>query len=126
MFQPRRTEFDPRVSAIADHLRGIEKELASMGKRAGSRAAAGASAAGDQIADVIGPILNEIAERFRRGQRVALDEAASFGNDAVKFGTKVGGDALERIASQAKQRPLLTLAVAIGVGVLIGAAVRRS
>jgi len=35
------------------------------------------------------------------------------------------GDALDRIAGQAKQRPLLTLAVAIGVGILIGAAGRR-
>ena len=39
---------------------------------------------------------------------------------------KVGGDALNRIAIQTKQRPLVTLAVAIGVGILIGTVARRS
>jgi hypothetical protein len=130
MFQHRATEFDPRfdprIAAIADHLRAIEGELGRMGKSAGRRASAGAAAAGDQIADAIGPILNDIGHRFRRGQRLAVDEAASLGNEAVRIGARVGSDALERIAGQARQRPLLTLAVAIGVGILIGAAGRRN
>jgi hypothetical protein len=125
MFQPRQTEFDPRVTAIVKHLRAIEGELGSLGKSAGRRASASASTAGNQIADVIGPILSEITDRFRRGQRIAVDEAASFGSEAVKIGARAGSDALGRIANQAKQRPLLTLAVAIGVGILIGTAGRR-
>ena len=92
----------------------------------GTFACAGASAAGSQIADAIGPILNEIVDRFGRGQRVAVDEALSFGNEAINVGARVGNDALERIATQAKNRPMATLAVAIGVGLLIGFAVRRS
>ena len=75
-----------------------------------------------QIADAIGPILNEVVARFG----LAPDEAGSFGNEAVKIGTKVGSDALDRIATQAKNRPLVTLAVAIGVGILIGMTSRRS
>jgi hypothetical protein len=126
MFQHRSTEFDPRIGAIVDHLRAIEKELGALGKTAGRQASATAAAAGDQIADAIGPILNDIGARFRRGQRLAVDEAASIGNQAVSLGAKVGSDALGRIASQAKQRPVFMLAVAIGVGFLIGAAVRRN
>jgi hypothetical protein len=126
MFQARSSEFDPRVAAIVNHLRAVERELARFGKSAGRSATASASTAGDQIAEVIGPLLNEIGNRFRRGQRVAVDEAASFGNEAIKFGTQVGNDALGRIANQAKQRPLFTLAVAIGVGILIGAVGRRN
>lgn len=126
MFQPRTKDFDPRVSAIVDHLRAIEKELSDFGRSAGRRASANASAAGSQIAEVIGPILSDIGGRFRRGQRVAVDEATSLGNDAVKFGTRVGGDALDRLTTQARLHPLLTVAVAIGIGVLIGAASRRS
>jgi hypothetical protein len=125
MFHRRSTEFDPRVSDIVGHLRAIERDLSVMGRKAGRRTADRASAAGDQIADVLGPILNDIGSRFRRGQRVAIDEAADFGNEAIKLGTKVGNDALERIADQAKRRPLVTLAVAIGIGVLIGFAGRR-
>lgn len=126
MFQPRSSAFDPRITAIVRHLRAIEGELGAMGKGAGRRASAGVASAGNQIADAIGPILNEIVERFGRGQRVAIDEAASLGNEAIKIGARAGNDALERIAAQAKQRPFLTLAVAIGVGVLIGTAARRN
>jgi hypothetical protein len=125
MFHHRSTEFDPRISAIAGHLRAIEKELGRMGKSAGRRASASASVAGNQIADAIGPILSEIVDRFRRGQSLALEEAASFSNEAVKSGARVGKDALQRIATETKHRPLVILAVAIGVGVLIGIAGRR-
>jgi hypothetical protein len=125
MFQHRSTEFDPRISSIAGHLRAIEKELGGIGRSAGRRASASASTAGNQIADAIGPILNEIADRFGRGQRVAVDEAMSFGNEAIKVGAKIGNDALERISTQAKHRPMATLAVAIGVGLLIGFAARQ-
>jgi ElaB/YqjD/DUF883 family membrane-anchored ribosome-binding protein len=125
MFQPRLKDFDPRVGAIVDHLRAIEKELRAFGKSSGKRASAEAAVAGDRIAETIGPILNDIVERFRQGQQVALDQA-SYGNQAVKIGGKVGADAVERVADQAKQRPLVTLAIALGVGILIGAAVSRS
>jgi hypothetical protein len=126
MFQHRAADFDPRINAIVDHLGAIEKELGKLGKRAGRRASVSAAAAGDQIADTIGPILNDIADRFRRSPRLVADEAVNFGNEAVRIGSRVGNDALDRISSQARQRPLLTLAVAIGVGILIGAASRRT
>jgi hypothetical protein len=126
MFQPRLKDFDPRLGAIVDHLRAIEKELRSFGKSSGRRASVEAGAAGDRIAETIGPILNDIAQRFRLGQQAALDQASTFGNQAVKIGAKAGGDAVDHIAGQTKQRPLLMLAVAIGVGVLIGAAARRT
>jgi ElaB/YqjD/DUF883 family membrane-anchored ribosome-binding protein len=114
MFRHRPTDFDTRVASIAGHLRAVEKELEGIGRSAGRRASARASSAGDQIIDVAGPILNELLQRFGRGQRVAVDQAASFGNDAI-----------ERVAVQAKDRPMATLAVAIGVGLLIGFAARR-
>lgn len=127
MFQPRSTDFlDPRVTTIVEHLRAIERELAAIGKTTGRRASAKASAAGDQIAEAIGPILNDIVDRLRRGQRSAADGAAALGDQAVKIGAQVGSDALARVTDQAKQRPLLTLGVAIGVGILIGAAARRT
>ena len=72
MFHHRSTEFDPSISAIASHLRAIEKEVGGIAKSASRRASAGASAAGSQIADAIGPVLNEMVDRFGRGQRVAV------------------------------------------------------
>jgi hypothetical protein len=126
MFHRRASEFEPRVSAIVDHLRAIEDELGTIGKNASRRASAHASAAGGQIAEALAPLLSELGSRFRRGQRVAVDEAATFGNEALRLGSRAGSDALARIAYQAKHRPLFTLAVAIGVGVLIGFAGRRN
>jgi hypothetical protein len=125
MFAHRAAEFDPRLSAIVGHLSAIEKELGALGKSAGRRASSGFANAGEQISEAIGPILSDLAGRFRRGQRVAVDEAASFGNEAVRFGARSGTDALDRIAGQARQRPLFTLAVAVGIGILIGAVSRR-
>ena len=126
MFQPRLKDFDPRVGAIVDHLRAIEKELRAVGKSSSRRASAEAAAASDRIAETIGPILADIAERFRQGQQVALDQASTYGNQAVKIGSKVGADAADAITDHTKKRPLVMLAVAIGVGILIGAAARRS
>ena len=126
MFQHRASQFDPRVAAIAGHLRAIEKELGVLGKSAGRRASSGVSAAGNQILETVWPILNEIGDSLLRGQRVAVDEAASFGNEAARIGAQVGNDALERIAAQAKSRPLFTLAFAVGIGVLIGMTARRN
>ena len=113
------------AAAIAGHLRAIENELGRIGRNAGRQASARRSAVGDQIGDAVTPILNEIAERLRSGRRVATEEAARFGNEAVKFGGKIGNDALDRIAMEVEYRPLVALAVAIGVGILIGIAGRR-
>ena len=95
MFHHRSSRFDPRVSAIASHLRAIEKELGGIGQSAGRRASTGAYAAGNQIADAMGPILNDIVDRFSRGQRVAVDHAASLSDDAITAGAQFGNDALD-------------------------------
>lgn len=128
MFQPRASDFDTRLSSIVGHLRAIETELGRMGRGAGRQAsasAAAAAAAGNQIADAIGPILGDIAERFRRGRSAALDDAANYSDQAIKAGTRIGSDALAQLTRQAKSYPLLTVAVAVGIGVLIGFAGRR-
>jgi ElaB/YqjD/DUF883 family membrane-anchored ribosome-binding protein len=130
MFQHRSSAFDPGLSAIVDQLRAIErqieKQLDGIGRDASSRAAATASSAGSQFAEAITPILNDVLDRFRRGQRLAADEAVSIGNKAATIGAQVGTDAVQRIATQVRNQPLLTLAVAVGAGVLIGLAARRA
>jgi len=129
MFQHRSTAFDPRLSTIVDQLRAIErqieKQLDGIGKNAGSRAAATATSAGSQFAEAIAPILNDVLDRLRRGQRLAADEAVSIGTKTATIGAQVGTDAVQRIATQARNQPLLTLTVAVGIGVLIGLSARR-
>jgi ElaB/YqjD/DUF883 family membrane-anchored ribosome-binding protein len=122
MFHQRSSAFAPSISAIEGRLRALENELDRVGRKAGRRASANVSAAGDHIGDAIASAVTEIVDRFRSGRRLAGDEAVRFGNEAAKFGAKVGNDALERVASEVEHRPLVTLAVAIGVGILIGMA----
>lgn len=66
--------------------------------------------------------MTEIVDRFRNGRRLAGEEAARLGDQAAKYGAKIGHDALHRMTSEVEHRPLLILAVAVGVGILIGMA----
>jgi ElaB/YqjD/DUF883 family membrane-anchored ribosome-binding protein len=122
MFHQRKSAFDRNISALEGRLHDLEDQIEKLGRSAGRRASANVSAAGDHIGDAIAAAVTEIVERFRSGRRVAGDEAVRFGNEAAKFGAKVGNDALQRVASEVEHRPLVTLAVAIGVGILIGMA----
>ena len=123
MFHHRSPAFATRISTIEGHLRAIEKELQRFERKAGRHAHV--SAAGDQISDAIAPILSEIIERYRSVRRVAGEETARFGNEAVKIGGGISTNALHRIATEVEHRPLVTLAVAAGIGILIGIAGRR-
>jgi ElaB/YqjD/DUF883 family membrane-anchored ribosome-binding protein len=122
MFHQRKSAFDRNISALEGRLHDLEDQIEKLGRSAGRRASANVSAAGDHIGDAIAAAVTEIVERFRSGRRLAGDEAVRFGNEAAKFGAKVGNDALQRVASEVEHRPLVTLAVAIGVGILIGMA----
>lgn len=115
MFQHRARDFDPPVSAIAHHLRGIQDELSRLGKGAGRRGA-------HQIADAMAPILNGVGSGFRRGGRAAYYGATGLGDMSSRFGSR----AVTRLSDHAQHRPLIMLAVAMGVGILIGAACRQS
>jgi hypothetical protein len=125
MFHHRSSVLAPRISVIEGHLRALERELEKVGGGAGRRTSAAASAAGDQLSDAITTILSEMVDRFRNGRRLAGDEAASLGNEAFRVGTRIGNDTLHRIATEVEHRPLATLAVAMGAGILIGFAGRR-
>ena len=122
MFQYRTSNFAPSVAAIQKHLGAVETELEKIGRIAGRQTSDAAAAASDQFGDAISTILSEMVDRFRKGGQAAGDQAGRLGNQALDFGAKYGSDALARVASQAEERPLLTLGVAVGIGILIGAA----
>jgi len=126
MFQYRTSNFAPSVAAIQKHLGAVETELEKIGRIAGRQTSDAAAAASDQIGDAISTILSEMVDRFRKGGQAAGDQAGRLSNQALDLGAKYGSDALARVASQAEQRPLLTLGVAVGIGILIGAALLGS
>ena len=112
MFARRSSEFASSVAAIQKHLGAVEDELENVGRIAGQRGYAAASDAGERVGDALTSILSDIVDRFRTGGRQAAQLGSSYGNDAV-----------QRVSSEVRDRPLFTLGVAIFTGLLIGAAV---
>jgi ElaB/YqjD/DUF883 family membrane-anchored ribosome-binding protein len=123
MFQHRASDFGSNVAAIQKHLGAVEKELEKIGRAAGRQTSDAAVAASEQIGDAISSILNDMVARFRKSSQVAGNRAGRLGNQALDLGARYGSDALERVADEAESRPFITIAVALGIGILIGATV---
>ena len=126
MFQYRKSNFAPSVAAIQKHLGAVETELEKIGRMAGRRTSDAAATASDQIGDTISTILRDMAERFRKGGQAAGDQAGRLSNQALNVGAKYGSNALQEVASEVEDRPLVTIGIALGIGILIGAAVLGS
>ena len=105
------------VGEVERRLRSVERRL----ERAGGRASASAAHTADHVGETIASALSSMADRFRGGASTVGDEAAKFGSEAAKL----GNDALRRLSKEVEHRPLVTLAVAVGVGVLVGLISRR-
>jgi ElaB/YqjD/DUF883 family membrane-anchored ribosome-binding protein len=110
--------------AVAANVAEIERRLHALERnleRVGSRTAASATATADELRDGIASTLASLIDRFR-------SSADTIGRDAAKLGdtaTKAGSDALRRLSDEVEHRPLVVLAVAVGVGFLLGVAIRR-
>ena len=102
------------LGEIERRLRGLERRLES----AGSHASASAAQAADRAGELIASALSGMAERMRGRAGMVGDEAAKLGTEM----TKLGNTALRRLSDEVEHRPLVTLAIAVGVGLLIGLA----
>jgi len=116
------SRFSRLISAEAGE---IERRLQALEKRlniAGTRASTNAGNTAQDLGDAIASALSSWADRFRQGASTVGDQSAALGRDAARLGTV----AVNRIADETGRRPLFALAVAIGVGILIGMAARNS
>jgi hypothetical protein len=111
----------PRIERadIERLLREFEVRLMRMtGLSAQAPAVAARRAEG--IGDMIATALGRMADRI--GARARDADVRQFGDDALRLGNA----ALRKLTREVEQRPLLTLAVAIGVGALaVGLLARR-
>ena len=114
------SRFSQSISAeageIGRRLQALEKRL----NIAGARASTNARDAAENLGDTVASTLSGRADRFRAS--TVGDQSTAFGGEATKLGTV----AINRIADETGRRPLFALAVAVGVGILIGMAVRNS
>jgi ElaB/YqjD/DUF883 family membrane-anchored ribosome-binding protein len=108
------------VADLERLLHHVEDRLNRLSRTA-ARTSAAAPRAVDRVGDSIAAALNDIAERFRGGVRSARTEASQFGDEAFKM----GNDTLRTLTREVEQRPLVTLAVAFGVGMIAAGLLAR-
>jgi ElaB/YqjD/DUF883 family membrane-anchored ribosome-binding protein len=104
------------VGEIERRLRSLEKTIERLGSRTSSQARDTAGG----LADAAASVLSDWAPRFREGAKTFSDRSAAVGTDAARYGTMV----LDRISEETEERPLAAIAIALGVGILIGMATR--
>lgn len=108
-------------SSTADGIAELEREISKLMRELEQRVGRlntltkrGTSHAADEASSLISDTLSETADRLRNSAHAMSDEVARSGNEALR-----------RIEEEIEQRPLLTLAVAAGIGFLAGMAGRR-
>ena len=109
--------------AISSEVGDIERRLQMLQsgiEKLGTRASSNARDAADGLGETVASALSSWADRFRQGASSLADHSAAFGKDAARYGTA----ALNQISKETEQRPLMAVAVALGVGILIGIATR--
>jgi hypothetical protein len=106
------------INHLSRRLHQLEQDL----RQAGGRTVANTSQSAGNVADVIASALSNVATRFGGDAPAFGDQAAILGKGAARMGDQ----ALRRLSREATARPLVTLAVAAGVGLLIGAMCRRA
>ncbi len=121
----RQSSYVREFADVERRMQRLEQQMERLGGAA-SRTAASAVQATDRVSDAVISALGDVIDRFRGGARSV--EASRFGQDAARFGheaTKLGGVALRRVSTEVERRPLVMIAVAVGIGLLIGWAGRR-
>jgi len=107
--------------AISAEIGDIERRLQALQRgveKLGTRPSSNASNSADGLSEAVASALSSWADRFRQGASSLTDQSAAFGKDAARYGTA----ALNQISDETEQRPLIAVAVALGVGILIGMA----
>ena len=101
------------AQALQQEVRQLVSDLEDRLERLNRLTQRGASHAVESVNDLVAGAVSGLTGRVRNGTR-----------DVTKDVAKLGNQALRRVASEIDRRPLLTLAIAAGVGFLAGLARR--
>jgi ElaB/YqjD/DUF883 family membrane-anchored ribosome-binding protein len=106
---------------VSDDIANIEREIGELMHdiearvgRLNALAKRSAKGAAEDASEFVSDAASDAADRMSNGIHSVSDEAARLSSDAIK-----------RIEDEIGQRPLLTLAIAAGIGFLAGMAGRR-
>jgi ElaB/YqjD/DUF883 family membrane-anchored ribosome-binding protein len=97
------------IAAIEDLMSDLDKRLRRLSGTARSEAA---GASGD-VRDFVGEALDRIMTRVR-------ESASDVTSSVVDEASRLSGDAFKKLTDEVEQRPLVMLAIAAGIGFLVG------
>lgn len=107
------------VNRLLDDLEGRLSRLSSMLPSVAPAAKA------DRVSETIASALNDIADRFGSRARAVSRDAGRLSERWTSDALHLGDDALRKVAREVEQRPLVTLAIAVGVGALAAGLLAR-
>jgi ElaB/YqjD/DUF883 family membrane-anchored ribosome-binding protein len=111
------------VNRLLDDLEGRLSRLSGMlpSVASGSKA--------ERVSETIASALNDIADRFSSRARSVSKDAGRVSerwtNDAMQFGDEALRKVARKVAREVEQRPLVTLAIAVGIGALAAGLLAR-
>ena len=97
------------IAAIQELMADLEKRLHRLGGATKREVSGGAS----EISEFVNDALAGIMERVRDGTQSISDTVAD-------RATNLSGDAIKRVVAEVEHRPLTMLAIATGIGFLLG------
>lgn len=109
------------VSQMQAEIRSLANDLQDRLNRLNAISQQGASHASAGLQDFISNTLDRVTSDAMSGFTHRVQDGAS---DLTHEATRMGGKALKRVGKEIDKRPLLTLAIAAGIGFLAGMARR--
>jgi ElaB/YqjD/DUF883 family membrane-anchored ribosome-binding protein len=100
-------------SEIADMIASLDQRIERLNRLTKRGAAHAAEGANDIVLGALSDLTGRVTGRAESGVFAASDEVAKFGNQAI-----------DRVVREIDKRPLLTLAIAAGIGFIAGLARR--
>jgi ElaB/YqjD/DUF883 family membrane-anchored ribosome-binding protein len=98
---------------VADMIASLDERIANLNRLTKQGASHAADSANDIVLDAISGLTGRATRQAQAGMASASDEVAKFGTQAVN-----------RFVREIDKRPLLTLAIAAGIGFIAGLARR--
>ena len=110
------------VSAMQAEIRNLASDLQDRLARLNGISRSGTAHASEGVQDFIAHTLDSLAGKAVSKLTNRVQEGAS---DLTNEATRMSNKAIKRVSREIDRRPLLTLAIAAGVGYLAGMAMRR-
>ena len=107
------------VNRMLDDLEGRLSRLSRLLPSAAPVAKA------ERASEAIASALNDLADRFSSRARSVSKDAGRIGERWTADAMQLGDETLRKVAREVEQRPLVTLAIAVGIGALAAGLLAR-